>query len=85
MIINFWTFPSCTFTQKCRLFESPESNSYIMQVYAGYYHLLNYIIIPNLATFPFSKITVETLDGKTINMEGSLLRSALQYLPTQVS
>lgn len=49
------------------------------------YHLLNYIIVPNLATFPFSKITVETLDGKTINMEGSLLRSALQYLPTQVS
>lgn len=38
---------------------------------------------PNPATFPFSKITVETLDGKTINMEGSLLRSALQYLPTQ--
>ena len=83
MFINFWTFPSCcTFTQKCRLFESPESNSYTL--YAGYYHLLNYIIIPNLATFPFSKITVETLDGKTINMEGSLLRSALQYLPTQV-
>ena len=40
---------------------------------------------PNLATFPFSKMSVETKDGKTISLEGNQLKSALQYLPTQVS
>jgi len=38
---------------------------------------------PNPATFPFSKMSVETTDGKTISLEGNRLKSALQYLPTQ--
>ena len=47
-------------------------------------HMVSYFY-PNLATFPFSKMSVETKDGKTISLEGNQLKSALQYLPTQVS
>ena len=46
---------------------------------------MNSSFYPNLATFPFSKMSVETKDGKTISLEGNQLKSALQYLPTQVS
>ena len=38
---------------------------------------------PNPATFPFTKITVETVDGHSFCLENSHLQTALQYLPTQ--
>ncbi|XP_018321016.1 kynurenine/alpha-aminoadipate aminotransferase, mitochondrial-like [Agrilus planipennis] len=39
--------------------------------------------MPNEATFPFEKITVQLKDGSNFTLRGPQLGSALQYLPTR--
>lgn len=38
--------------------------------------------VPNVLTFPFKKISVELITGENIQLQGSELSDALQYLPS---